>query len=663
MLFYRTLMKLLLLSVAISSFAYGESVTPLQHFAEYNTWSDIKVSPSGHYLAGIVDNESGLGGSKLVVIDTESKKYLHEVKMTGRAFVDSYIWANNERLIAWEGNKSGISESTFPTGNIIAVNVDGRKKRWIYGSGKQSKSHVNRFSGRSGAYVEHRLPDDDKHVLMQVYSAGRDGAHTRLVKLNIYTGREQTLGTSPIKNANLVVDGDGELRYAFGTDIDDSQDWKLFERSADDWKLIRQTEEYGGTLVPQGFTPDNKSMYVLDNISTDRQALYLFDTQTGGQELIYEHPVVDISRVMLDTLKGEENAGVVAGVWVMPDYPQYVPLSEESEVNSWYFGLQKQFPDYTVTVTSQTTDKDSDLDLAVIRVRSDTHPGMFLLYDIANKKLSKIEQAHAYIDPSKMRAMEPYRLTMRDGKTVYAYLTRPDDGDGPFPMVVHPHGGPFGVRDGWRYDRQVQMLASRGYAVLQVNFRGSGGYGKDFMHSAFRQWGEEMQDDLTDATRWAIDEGITEAGKVCLYGASYGGYSALMSAVKEPDLYACTAGYVGVYDLELMLKKGDIQRRDYGVKYIREAICKDDAQCRKQSPITYIDALKADVMIIHGALDQRVPIAHAEVLMAELDRLGKPYESMIKSKEGHGFRGVDNNVELFERLLAFLSKNIGSESI
>ena len=663
MLFHKPLIRFLLLSVAISSFAYGESLTPLRHFAEYSTWSDIKVSPSGQYLAGIVNNESGLAGSKLVVIDTVSRKYLHEVNMTGRAFVARYIWANNERLIAWEGNKNGISESPYPTGNIIAVNVDGRKKRWIYGSGKQAKSHVTRFSGRSGASVEHRLPDDDKHVLMQVYSAGRDGAHTRLVKLNIYTGREQSLGTSPIKNASLVVDGDGELRYAFGTDIDDNEDWKLFERSAGNWKLIRQTEKYGGTLTPQGFTPDNKSMYVLDNISTDRDALYLFDTQTGSQELIYEHPVVDISRVMLETLKGEENAGVVAGVWVMPDYPQYVPLSEESEDNNWYFGLQKQFPDYTVTVTSRTTDKDSDLDLAVIRVRSDTHPGMFLLYDIANKKLSKIEQAHAYINPTKMRAMEAYRLTMRDGKTVYAYLTRPDDGDGPFPMVVHPHGGPFGVRDGWRYNSQVQMLASRGYAVLQVNFRGSGGYGKDFMHSAFRQWGEEMQDDLTDATRWAIDEGITEAGKVCLYGASYGGYSALMSAVKEPDLYACTAGYVGVYDLDLMLKKGDIQRRDYGVKYIREAICKDDAQCRKQSPITYIDALKADVMIIHGALDQRVPVAHAELLMAELDRLGKPYESMIKSKEGHGFRGVDNNVELFERLLAFLSKNIGPNSI
>ena len=183
------------------------------------------------------------------------------------------------------------------------------------------------------------------------------------------------------------------------------------------------------------------------------------------------------------------------------------------------------------------------------------------------------------------------------------------------------------------------------------------------MNSAFRQWGDEMQDDLTDATKWAINAGITEAGKVCLYGASYGGYSALMSAVKEPDLYACTAGYVGVYDLELMLKKGDIQRRDSGISYIREAICKDDAECRENSPITYIKNLKADVMIIHGALDQRVPIAHAEVLMAELDKLDKPYESMIKRKEGHGFVGVDNNVELFERLLAFLSKNIGSEPI
>ena len=663
MVLHKALIGLVLLCVPTSSFANDESVTPLRHFAEFSTWSDIKISPTGRYLAGIVNNESGLAGSKLVVIDTASRKYLHEVKMTGRAFVIRFLWANDERLIAWEGSKSGISESPYPTGNIIAVNVDGKKKRWIYGSGKQSKSHVSRFSGRSGASVAHRLPEDDKHVLMQVYTAGREGAHTRLVKLNIYTGREQSLATSPIKNASLAVDGDGELRYAFGSDIDDNEDFKVFERSGDDWKLIRQVAKYGGQFSPQGFTPDNKSMYVLDNIYSDRESLYLYDTETGEQKLIYQHPSVDIMGVELDTAKGESNVGVVAGVWVMPDYPQYVPLSEESEVNKWYFGLQKKFPDYTVTVTSQTTDKDSGQDLAVIRVRSDTHPGMFLLYDITTQKLSKIEQAHSYINPANMRAMEPYRLTMRDGKTVNAYLTKPDDDDGPFPLVVHPHGGPYGVRDYWGFNREVQMLASRGYAVLQVNFRGSGGYGKDFMNSAFRQWGDEMQDDLTDATKWAINAGITQAGKVCLYGASYGGYSALMSAVKEPDLYACTAGYVGVYDLELMLKKGDIQRRDSGISYIREAICKDDAECRENSPITYIKNLKADVMIIHGALDQRVPIAHAEVLMAELDKLDKPYESMIKRKEGHGFVGVDNNVELFERLLAFLSKNIGSEPI
>ena len=249
---------------------------------------------------------------------------------------------------------------------------------------------------------------------------------------------------------------------------------------------------------------------------------------------------------------------------------------------------------------------------------------------------------------------------MRDGKAVYAYLTLPEDAEGPVPLIMHPHGGPYGPRDSWGYNPEVQMLASRGYGVLQVNFRGSGGYGKDFMYSAYKQWAFEMQDDLTDSVRWAIDSGITEEGRVCIYGASYGGYSALMSAVKEPDLYACTAGYVGVYDLQMMSQKGDIQRRDEGLDYISEAICSTEAECKRGSPLTYIDDLKADVMIIHGAIDQRVPVAHAEALRNALDERDIPYEWLVKRKEGHGFVNVDNREELYGRLLAFFKRNIGS---
>lgn len=586
---------------------------------------------------------------------------LHQISIGGSGFIGSFVWANNERLIAWEAVKSGIQEIPFSTGNIIAVNIDGTKKRWIYGAGKKQQSHLRRFSSRVSASVAHKLPEDDRHVLMEVYTWGsKDGAYTRLVKLNIYNGREISLGSSPIKNASLMVDSGGALRFAYGSDIDDEEAWKVFERQGENWKLLSRTDEYKGRLIPEAFVPNEEAILVLDNIDTDTEALYHYNLESGEKTLLYKHPYVDVGGIEMDLIEGTGNTtGYLAGVWVEPDYKTFIPLSEESEYNRMLLALQAQFPEHVVEITSETSAKDLDRELAVVSVRSDKLPGMYLLFDKTNKKLSRIRQAHSYIDSSKMRPMEPYKITVRDGKTIYGYLTRPE-GKGPFPLIMHPHGGPYGPRDRWGFNPEVQMLASRGYAVLQVNFRGSGGYGKDFMYSAFQQWAGEMQDDLTDSVRWAIEAGITEEGRVCIYGASYGGYSALMSAVKEPDLYACTAGYVGVYDLELMSKKGDIQRRDDGLDYINEAICDSPASCKAGSPITYLDRLKADVMIIHGKDDQRVPFAHAEVLRDELDKRDIDYEWLVKAKEGHGFVSVDNREELFKKLLAFFDKNIGS---
>ena len=651
------------LIIALSLLApniYANEQTPLRHFAEFNTWSSIKISPDGSYLAGIVDTDSGLGGSKLMVIDTKTMENLHQISIGGSGFIVDFSWANNERLIAWQGIKSGTQELPFRTGGMIAVNIDGTKKRWLYGSGN-SKQKASRFSSSVSAEIADRLPKDDRHVLMEVRTWGsKDGALTRLVKLNIYNGRTVSLASSPFKNASLMVDPDGELRLAYGSDIDDEEAWKVFLRQGESWKLLSKTDEYKGRLIPQAFVLNEEAIIIKDNIETDTEALYHFNLESGKKTLLYKHPYVDVGDLEMDYVKGTDNTkAYLAGVWVEPDYKTFIPLSDESEHNRMLLALQAQFPEHVVEITSETSAKDLDRELAVVSVWSDKLPGMYLLFDKTNKKLSRIRQAHSFIDSNKMRPMEPYKITVRDGKTIYGYLTRPE-GEGPFPLIMHPHGGPYGPRDRWGFNEEVQMLASRGYAVLQVNFRGSGGYGKDFMYSAFQQWAGEMQDDLTDSVRWAIDSGIAEEGRVCIYGASYGGYSALMSAVKEPDLYACTAGYVGVYDLELMTKKGDIQRRDEGLDYINEAICDTPASCKAGSPITYLDRLKADVMIIHGKDDQRVPFAHAEVLRDELDKRDIDYEWLVKAKEGHGFVNVDNREELYKKLLAFFDRNIGS---
>jgi dipeptidyl aminopeptidase/acylaminoacyl peptidase len=297
--------------------------------------------------------------------------------------------------------------------------------------------------------------------------------------------------------------------------------------------------------------------------------------------------------------------------------------------------------------------------LAIIGANSDRLPGMYFLFDVEANQLSRIVSVLPGLDPVQMRPMEPYKLKVRDGTEMYAYLTRPDDGDGPFPMVVLPHGGPHGVRDYWAFSPDVQMLASRGYAVLQVNFRGSGGYGRDFLYTGYGKWGTLMQDDLTDATQWAIDSGIAARDRVCIYGGSYGGYAAAMGVVREPDLYQCAIAYVGVYDLELMFEKGDIPTRDSGITFLKEAVGEDEADLRARSPLHNMHRLKAPIFIVHGGEDFRVDVEHAYRLRKRLEELDKPYEWMLKEKEGHGFYRPENRLELYQRMLAFLGEHIG----
>jgi dipeptidyl aminopeptidase/acylaminoacyl peptidase len=260
-----------------------------------------------------------------------------------------------------------------------------------------------------------------------------------------------------------------------------------------------------------------------------------------------------------------------------------------------------------------------------------------------------------------MRPMEPFAIKARDGMKLHGYLTRPV-GEGPHPMVVLPHGGPHGIRDVWAFDSEVQMLANRGYAVLQVNFRGSGGYGMDFEEAGYRKWGASMQDDVTDATQWAIDNKHADKRRICIYGASYGGYTALMGAVREPALYRCAVGFAGVYDLELMLSSADIPRSKSGRAYLGLALGDDRPDLRSRSPAHNADKISIPVLLIHGKEDWRADFEQAKRMKAALESNKKSYEWMVLSKEGHGVYDEDSRREMYERVLGFLAKHIGSSS-
>nr|WP_301003853.1 prolyl oligopeptidase family serine peptidase [Arsukibacterium sp.] len=256
--------------------------------------------------------------------------------------------------------------------------------------------------------------------------------------------------------------------------------------------------------------------------------------------------------------------------------------------------------------------------------------------------------------------MQQISFTARDGKVIRGLLTLPDNAGKNLPLIVNVHGGPFGPFDSWGYNSEVQYLANRGYAVLQINFRGSGGYGDDFQRAGRLQWGHAMQDDVTDGTLWAIEQGIADKERICIYGGSYGGYAALWGVIKEPDLYKCSVGYVGVYDMPLFFKGdgSDASRSGSIEQYISSHVGVGDDYMRSISPVHHVDKIKAELFIVHGSRDVRVPIVHANNLKKALDEIGKPYEWLVK-EDGHGFFKVDHRVELYSKMAEFFDKHIG----
>ncbi|MGH7185039.1 MAG: alpha/beta hydrolase family protein, partial [Pseudomonadota bacterium] len=297
---------------------------------------------------------------------------------------------------------------------------------------------------------------------------------------------------------------------------------------------------------------------------------------------------------------------------------------------------------------------------ALLEVDADRNPGGFYLLDEKTKRLGLLAPKRRWVDPRLMQPMAAVSIKARDGLQVPAYITaREGLKTRKAPMVVLPHGGPHQVRDYWEWNPEVQLLASRGYAVLQVNYRGSSGLGHDFERAGYRNWGTKIQDDIADATRWAIAEGIADPARICIYGTSFGGYSALMGVAREPDLYRCAAGLAGAYDLAAAADDSDIAESRLGRLYLQHALGKDKAVLQEHSPVTHVGKIKAALLIAHGTQDKRVPFSQAKLLRNALDQAKKPYEWLVYEGEEHGFFKRENEVDFYTRLLAFLDKHIG----
>jgi dipeptidyl aminopeptidase/acylaminoacyl peptidase len=621
-------------------------------FSKHSMFNNVKISPDGRYLAATYPFKEH---KRLAIINNENQKIICNFFFKEDESVQGFWWANHERVLMTISKQSGQYAAPYLTGELFAGNYDCSKKEQLFGFRNNDIAVAN---------IESLLMDDPENILIS--SSIEKKQFNNLYKLNIYNGKRKLVEKANFENASIILDNDDQWRVSQSLKTErtgllkseGSGDMITYFRNNDSkWKTLSLVDlarsSSSGSTDVVGFSADNQHMYTLDNTEASTQGIYKIQLETGKRELMYRNEIVDAHPLMdVYTSKDGKRIKEVVGAIYYDGKPDVKFFDEESTFAKEFRGLQQVFKNDFIRITSKTADNN----IWVLNSYSDVNPGKFFIYDRVNKKASFIAASRPWIDETKMSHKTPISFIARDGLTIHGYLTIPKGSEGKnLPLIVHPHGGPHGPRDYWWFEDEVQVYASAGYSVLQINFRGSGGYGREFEDDGFGQWGGEMQDDLTDGTLWAIKQGYADKNKICISGASYGGYAALMGVVKEPDLYKCAIGYVGVYDLPLMFNKGNVaERLGWGKRYMEEAFGGTEAEMKKNSPAYNADKIKAGVFLVHGGRDEQAHYENAYVMRDALIREGKEPKWLWKRTEGHGFYDEDNRKELYTEILNFL---------
>ncbi|WP_408952974.1 alpha/beta hydrolase family protein [Lysobacter sp. Hz 25] len=622
----------------------------VEAFVKPDTFTDVKLSPTGEFYAASVPMEDE---TALVIFTRADMKRTGTFRVGKNNHVDDFWWVSPTRVLIGMAQKLGSRDAPIPTGELFAINANGTGADVLIGYRVQSRGAGTRIQPKKvedvAGFLVDDLPADDKGVVISVQQFSAD-AYTRAERLDTITGQRNRLAIAPVRNARYMTDNAGVVRFAlgFGTDLRR----KLFYRADEkaEWVLLGSDTQDEVMDHPIGFSADDSVAYFQSEQTQGPDAIVAYDLATRTRKEVLRDKTADPDRIIY-----RNNTRIPVGVFFADGKPRTVFFDNASPEARQYRSLEAAFPGDAVRITSQSADGQ----LALVQVWNDRSPGDLFLFDKANKHAAHVLSRRSWFDPAKRAPVRAINLRARDGLPLSGLLTTPKDSSGKsLPLVVMPHGGPFGIQDAWRFDDDSQLLADAGYAVLQLNYRGSGGYGRAFLEAGKREWGGKMQDDVTDATRWAIEQGIADPSRICLYGASYGAYASLMGVAKEPALYRCAAGYVGVYDLPMMHTTGDIQRRGSGEAYLRSWLGSPEA-LDKVSPTRLADRIKVPVFLAAGGEDERAPIVHSEKMEKALRQAGVPVETLYYKTEGHGFYREEHQREYYTRLLAFLSKSLG----
>lgn len=604
---------------------------PLEDFFRNSERTGYQLSPDGSYISYMAPYKDRLNVFVRRVDETDE----HAIRITNETerSVAGYMWADNQRL-------------------LYMKDTAGDENYQLYG--------VHRDGSDDRAYtafddVRTSLIDDleEQQGVVMIGMNKRNPEVFDPYRLNIETGELTLLAENPGNIQGWMTDHDGRLRVA--TAIVDGVNTQILYRDTEDEPFRPVlTTNFRDVVSFMEFTPDNKEVYAATNLHRDKTILVRMNPATCEElEVLYENERYDIASISYSRKRKKLLSVYCTG------HKEPVRHYFDAEEEQLRQRIKAHFPNQRYGIA----DTDKAEENYLIYVGGDRTRGSYWHYNALTDEAKKIADLAPWIKSDEMNAMHPVCYTTRDGLQIEAYLTLPDgltpDTAKQLPVVVNPHGGPW-ARDCWGYSSEVQFLSNRGYAVFQMNFRGSTGYGRHFLEASYKQWGLKMQDDITDGVKWLIEQGIANPNRIAIYGGSYGGYATLAGLTFTPDLYACGIDYVGVSNLFTFMQTiPPYWRPMLEMMYEQVGHPEHDAdQLAATSPALHADKIKVPLFVAQGANDPRVNKAESDQMVEALRQRGVVVEYMVKDNEGHGFHNQENRFDFYRAMERFLEAHL-----
>ncbi|MGI8891569.1 MAG: S9 family peptidase [Chthoniobacterales bacterium] len=598
---------------------------PLRDFFKNPVSRGYDLSPDGKMLSFLQPWESRMNIFVRPTAGGEAKRVTSEKERDVR----TYGWKGNKFLVYAMDNKG---DENF---HIKRVEVKGGEAK-----------DLTPFPKVRSDIIDDLADVSDTDILITLNK--RNPEVFDAFRLNVATGEMKLEAENPGKVDRWITDHAGVIRAATETDGVNASLLTRPDAKTPFKKVL--TTDFRESASPQFYTFDNKNLYAVSNIGRDKQAVVTIDPTTGKElEKLYENPEVDVAALAFSK---KRKVVTFAAFETWKTERKFF----DSQTEAMYKTLAEKLPGYEVEVVAN----DKAEDKFIVMASNDRSPGTRNLYDAKTGTLTKLVEVSPWLKEDQMAVMKPIEYQSRDGLTIHGYLTLPLGREAKnLPVVINPHGGPW-ARDSWGFNPEVQFLANRGYAVLQMNFRGSTGYGRKFWEASFKQWGKSMQDDITDGVQWLIKQGIADPKRVAIYGGSYGGYATLAGVTFTPDLYAAAVDYVGVANMFTFMKTIPPYWKPF-LDMFHEMVGdpeKDKAMMEAVSPVMHADKIKTPLFVAQGAHDPRVNKDESDQMVAALKKRGVEVEYMVKDNEGHGFHNEENRFDFYGAMEKFLAKHL-----